>query len=182
MSCHYWLQELNVFICWCQFSSWVFVPCLCGQCSPNFRRYMLSPSSGPKCVRCINSYLSHFDIEGKVPTETSSAPSTSTRFTPYAEWTSEIWCFLRLTFSNCLRFAGRAIDQEVSRWLLAATAHVRSQSQVVWNLCFQSGFGFPCQFLSHGLLHTHPSSGPLEAVVTWTQAHPIPRTKNNHGF
>jgi hypothetical protein len=77
----------------------------------------------------------------------------------------------------------------VSRRLPAATVNVRSQSQIMWNLCCQSDngvrfskyFGLPCQFLNHGLLYTHsifrswynrPTRGRSNKCT-----HPIPRTK-----
>jgi hypothetical protein len=61
----------------------------------------------------------------------------------------------------------RAVVQGVSRWLPTAAPRLESSSGHVgfvvdkvalWQV-FSEYFGFPCQFSSHRMLHTHLSSG-----------------------
>jgi hypothetical protein len=68
---------------------------------------------------------------------------------------------LKLAFLKCLE--GRGIAQAVSRRLSTAANRVRAKvshvefvmEKVTLGQVFSEYFGFPCQFLSHRLLHTH---------------------------
>jgi hypothetical protein len=63
----------------------------------------------------------------------------------------------RHNFQALTKKVGRAIAQEVSSWLPAATAgHVGFVvDKVALGQVFSEYFGFPCQSLFHQLLHNH---------------------------
>jgi hypothetical protein len=60
---------------------------------------------------------------------------------------------------------GRAIAQELSRWLPIAAARVRARSGHVGcggQSGTGAGFGFPCQSSFHQILHPHNHPGQVQ--------------------